>query len=29
LEAQRMTKKMEDLLHSDITAEDILNSRVE
>lgn len=29
LEAQRMTKKMEDLLHSDITAEDILNSRYE
>ncbi|MXO06894.1 NAD(P)/FAD-dependent oxidoreductase [Flavobacterium sp. HBTb2-11-1] len=27
LEAQRMTKKMEDLLHSDIVAEDILNSR--
>jgi 2-polyprenyl-6-methoxyphenol hydroxylase-like FAD-dependent oxidoreductase len=27
LEAQRMTKKMEDLLHSDITAEDILSSR--
>lgn len=27
LEAQRMTKKMEGLLHSDITAEDILNSR--
>ncbi|WP_026728998.1 FAD-dependent oxidoreductase [Flavobacterium denitrificans] len=27
LEAQRMTKKMEDLLHSDISAEDILNSR--
>jgi len=29
LEAQRMTKKMEDLLHSDITSEDILNSRFE
>lgn len=29
LEAQRMTKKMEALLHSDITAEDILNSRGE
>ncbi|WP_091496315.1 FAD-dependent oxidoreductase [Flavobacterium phragmitis] len=29
LEAQRMTKKMEDLLHSDIVAEDILNSRYE
>ena len=28
LEAQRMTKKMEDLLHSDIVTEDILNSRV-
>ncbi|WP_343589277.1 NAD(P)/FAD-dependent oxidoreductase [Flavobacterium sp.] len=27
LEAQRMTKKMEDLLHSDIVAEDILSSR--
>lgn len=27
LEAQRMTTKMENLLHSDITAEDILNSR--
>jgi len=27
LEAQRMTKKMEDLLHSDVAAEDILNSR--
>ncbi|MDP5200146.1 NAD(P)/FAD-dependent oxidoreductase [Flavobacterium sp. DG2-3] len=27
LEAQRMTKRMEDLLHSDIVAEDILNSR--
>ncbi|MTH14063.1 NAD(P)/FAD-dependent oxidoreductase [Flavobacterium sp. LC2016-01] len=29
LEAQRMTKKMEDLLHSDISAKDILNSRVD
>lgn len=29
LEAQRMTRKMEDLLHSDITGEDILNSRFE
>ncbi len=29
LEAQRMTKKMEDLLHSDISAEDILNSRID
>lgn len=29
LEAQRMTFKMENLLHSDITAEDILNSRGE
>jgi 2-polyprenyl-6-methoxyphenol hydroxylase-like FAD-dependent oxidoreductase len=28
LEAQRMTKRMEDLLHSDIVAEDILNSRI-
>jgi 2-polyprenyl-6-methoxyphenol hydroxylase-like FAD-dependent oxidoreductase len=28
IEAQRMTKKMEDLLHSDIVTEDILNSRV-
>nr|WP_294784260.1 NAD(P)/FAD-dependent oxidoreductase [uncultured Flavobacterium sp.] len=27
LEAQHMTRKMEDLLHSDIVAEDILNSR--
>ncbi|MDQ1164805.1 NAD(P)/FAD-dependent oxidoreductase [Flavobacterium sp. SORGH_AS_0622] len=27
LEAQRMTKKMEDLLHSDIVAQDILDSR--
>ncbi|WP_337964692.1 NAD(P)/FAD-dependent oxidoreductase [uncultured Flavobacterium sp.] len=27
LEAQRMTKKMEELLHSDVTSEDILNSR--
>lgn len=27
LEAQRTTKKMEELLHSDITSEDILNSR--
>ncbi|PBJ06058.1 NAD(P)/FAD-dependent oxidoreductase [Flavobacterium sp. ACN6] len=27
LEAQRMTKKMEDLLHSDVVTEDILNSR--
>lgn len=29
LEAQRMTKKMEDLLHSDISAEDILSSRID
>ena len=29
LEAQRMTIKMENLLHSDVTAEDILNSRFE
>jgi tetracycline resistance monooxygenase len=29
LEAQRMTRKMEALLHSDITTEDILNSRFE
>jgi tetracycline resistance monooxygenase len=29
LEAQRMTAKMEKLLHSDITAEDIMNSRFE
>lgn len=29
LEAQRMTKKMEELLHSDITSEDITNSRFE
>lgn len=27
LEAQRMTKKMEKLLHSDVTSEDIINSR--
>lgn len=27
LEAQRMTKKMEELLHSDVSTEDILNSR--
>jgi 2-polyprenyl-6-methoxyphenol hydroxylase-like FAD-dependent oxidoreductase len=27
IEAQRMTKKMEDLLHSDIVAQDILDSR--
>lgn len=28
LEAQRMTKKMEKLLHSDVSTEDILNSRI-
>jgi 2-polyprenyl-6-methoxyphenol hydroxylase-like FAD-dependent oxidoreductase len=29
LEAQKMTKKMEELLHSDITAEDIISSRLD